>query len=266
ANSGCCGSVATPSITSCWRATPSDSVARSSSNNPARRVTPAAAGASDGWPSGYMACLCSAMESSIRKSARSRDSVARSPPEAGISPKILGPATAGRADAPGRMARREQTTPAPSCPSVRLCVSVLVHPSHAPATTGHRRSLVLLLLFYDDALGGEQQRGDRGRVLQRGAGHLGRVDHARRDQILERIGLGVVAEVLVLRLLHFADHDRRFGTRILGDHPHGVFQRPAHDVDADLLVFIAALDLIERALAVQQRHAAARHDPFLDRA
>jgi len=44
------GSVATPSITSWLRATPSETVARSSSSNPARRVTPDAAGASDGCP------------------------------------------------------------------------------------------------------------------------------------------------------------------------------------------------------------------------
>src|SRR2546425_3390462 len=90
-STGCLGSVATPWITSWWRATPSDRLDRSSSNRPARRVTAAAAGASDGWPSGYMACLWRAIDSSIRKSARSRDRVARSPEGAGMRPKIVGP-------------------------------------------------------------------------------------------------------------------------------------------------------------------------------
>src|SRR5256886_13407490 len=41
------------------------------------------------------------------------------------------------------------------------------------------------------------------------SGDLGGVDDARRHQVLERVGLGVVAEVLVLRLLHLPDDDRR---------------------------------------------------------
>ena len=38
------------------------------------RVTPATAASSDGCPSGYIACLCSAIDSSIRNSLSSRDS------------------------------------------------------------------------------------------------------------------------------------------------------------------------------------------------
>src|SRR6266576_2826159 len=141
----------------------------------------------------------------------------------------------------------------------------LVHPAHAATTTRHRRRLVLLLLLHDDALGREQQRRNGRRVLQRRAGDLSGVDDARRHQVLERVGLGVVAEVLVLRLLHLPDDDRRLGARVLRDHPHRLLERPAHDLTADLLVFIAPLHLVEHALAPQQRHTTARDDALLDR-
>src|SRR5437879_13002268 len=77
----------------------------------------------------------------------------------------------------------------------------LVHPSHAPTTTRHRRRLLLLPLLHHDALGREQQRRDRRRVLQGRTGDFGGVNHARGHEILETVGLGVVPEVVVLRLL-----------------------------------------------------------------
>src|SRR5260370_14954819 len=59
------------------RATPRESVGRSRNSSVARRTTLAAAGSREGWPSGYMACLWSAIESSMRNSPNSRDSAAR---------------------------------------------------------------------------------------------------------------------------------------------------------------------------------------------
>src|SRR5438034_7330449 len=58
-----------------------------------------------------------------------------------------------------------------------------VHPAHATAA-GHRGQLLLLLLLHHHALGGEEQSRDGRGVLQRGAGDLGGVDDAGRDQIL----------------------------------------------------------------------------------
>src|SRR5260370_1250058 len=83
-----------------------------------------------------------------------------------------------------------------------------------------RLLLVLPLLLTHHTPGCEHQCGDGRCVLKRGTRDLGRVDDARRHQILELVGLGVVAEVLVLRLLHLPDDDRRLGARILDDHPH----------------------------------------------
>ena len=37
--------------------------------------------------------------------------------------------------------------------------------------------------------GGDEQAGDRGRILQRGADDLGRVDHAGLDEVLVHVGL-----------------------------------------------------------------------------
>ena len=82
----------------------------------------------------------------------------------------------------------------------RAACCCLVHPAHAAARRTGRGRLVFLLLHHH-ALGGEQKAGDRRGVLQRRAGDLGRVDDAGLDQILVGIGRGVVAEVLVLRLL-----------------------------------------------------------------
>src|SRR5713226_8504099 len=141
---------------------------------------------------------------------------------------------------------------------------VLVHPPHATAT-GHRGHLLLLLLLHHHALGGEEQSRDGRGVLQRRAGDLGGVDDAGRDQILVLVGLGVVAEVELGRLLHLPDDDRALGTGVLNDDPDRLLERAADDLDAGLLVVIAAPNLVERLLAPQERHAAARHDALLDR-
>src|SRR6266487_1796313 len=149
--------------------------------------------------------------------------------------------------------------------SVRVTTSlILVHPAHATAA-GHRGHLLLLLLLRHHALGGEEQSRNGGGVLQRRAGDLGRVDDAGRDQILVLVGLGVVAVVQLGRVPHLADHDRRLGPGVLRDDPDGLLERAADDLDAGLLVVIAAPDLVERLLAPQERHAAARHDALLDR-
>src|SRR3989449_3825421 len=139
-----------------------------------------------------------------------------------------------------------------------------VHAAHATAA-GHRGHLLLLLLLRHHALGGEEQsRNGRG-VLQRRAGDLGRVDDAGRDQILELVGLGVVAVVQLGRLLHLPHDDRVLGTRVLHDDPDRFLERAADDLDAGLLVVIGAPDLLEGLLTPQQCDTAAWHDALLDR-
>ena len=50
-------------------------------------------------------------------------------------------------------------------------------------------------LVGDDALGGEQEAGDGGGVLQGGAGDLGGIDDARLDEVLVFTGGDVVADL-----------------------------------------------------------------------
>src|SRR5438876_6229541 len=119
-----------------------------------------------------------------------------------------------------------------------------IPPAHATAAR-HWGHLLLLLLLRHHALGGEEQSRDGGGVLQRRAGDLGRVDDAGRDQILVFVGLGVVAEVELGRLLHLPDDDRALGARVLNDDPDRLLERPADDLDAGLLVVIGAPDLLE---------------------
>src|SRR6266487_662925 len=149
--------------------------------------------------------------------------------------------------------------------SVRVTTSLsyLVHPAHATAAR-HRGYLAVLLLLHHHALGGEQQSRDGRGVLQRRARDLGRVDDAGRDQILVLVGLGVVAEVELGRLLHLAHDDRALGTRVLHDDPDRLLERAADDLDSRLLVVIGAPDFLEGLPAPQQRDAAARHDALLD--
>src|SRR5690606_1471020 len=64
--------------------------------------------------------------------------------------------------------------------------------AHAAGAAG-RRGLLLLRALGDEGLGGPDEPGDRGGVLQRGAGVLGRVDEARLGQVLVLEGGGVEA-------------------------------------------------------------------------
>ena len=76
-------------------------------------------------------------------------------------------------------------------------------PRGAVARRRRRPRLVLLRQLGDDALGREEQAGDGSRVLQRAAGHLGRVDDAGLDEVLVFAGGDVVAFV-AFALLDFA--------------------------------------------------------------
>src|SRR4051795_9982897 len=74
------------------------------------------------------------------------------------------------------------------------------------ASTRHAAAPILLGLVGDDGLGGEEQRRDGRRVLQRRAGHLGRVDDALGDQVDVLAGRGVEA-VAVLQGADLLRHD-----------------------------------------------------------
>ena len=84
------------------------------------------------------------------------------------------------------------------------------------------------------------------------------------DEIAVVAGLGVVAEAVLGVLQDLADDHRAVLAGVLHDLARRRLQRLAHDVDADLLVVVVGLEALERLDGAQQRHAAARHDAFLD--
>ncbi len=107
--------------------------------------------------------------------------------------------------------------------------------------------------------------GDRSRVLQRHAHHLGRVDDAGVDEVDILLVLGVIAIGVRLLLQQLADDDRGFLARILDDDADRVLDRAAHDGDALGLVVIVAGEVGEGLGGIEQGGAAAGHDAFLDR-
>ncbi len=112
--------------------------------------------------------------------------------------------------------------------------------------SGAAGSCVLRLrLVGHHGFGGDQQRSNRGGVLQRRADNLGRVDDAGLHHVGEGAGGGIIAFVGVLALEKLADDDRTLGTGILGNVAGRGLQGAAHDLDADLLVTVRGLQLVE---------------------
>ena len=85
--------------------------------------------------------------------------------------------------------------------------------------------------FSDGAVGGQQQAGNRSSILQRGAGHLGRIDHAHFHQVTIALGLGIETKA-ALALDHLVDHHRSLGTGVGADGTQRLFQRTTDDLDA----------------------------------
>src|SRR5690606_12348113 len=150
----------------------------------------------------------------------------------------------------------------PALALARVRASGSVHAAHAAR---HRRGLLGLLLLDDHRLRREQQAGDGRRVLERRAGDLRRVDHARLDQVLVLVGLGVVAEVEVVAAPDALDHDRAIQARVLRDLAQRLLERTQHDLRADLLVRILELEVLEPLLDTHERDAATRDNALLDR-
>ena len=97
----------------------------------------------------------------------------------------------------------------------------------------------LLRELGDDGFGGEQQAGDRRGVLQRAAGHLGRIDDAGFDQVFVFAG-GDVVTFVAFALLDFLHDERAFLARVIGELAERLFDRAAHDLHADLFVAFEA--------------------------
>src|SRR5207342_2033398 len=137
------------------------------------------------------------------------------------------------------------------------------HSAHSAAAHGHRR-LVLRQLAHR-RFGGDEEAGDRRRVLKRRTNHLGRVDHAGIGEVLINLGLGVEADPLVLAFEQLARNDRTVVTGVLSDLANRRIKRLADDIDAARLIVVLALQALKSLGGIEQRNAAARDDAFLDR-
>src|SRR4051812_31175805 len=129
----------------------------------------------------------------------------------------------------------------------------------APAATGRG----LLRLVGHDGLGGEEQRGDRRGVLQRRAGHLGRLDDAVGEHVDVLAGRGVEA-VTRPEAEHLLRHDAALEAGVDGDLLQRSQQRDLDDVRAGRLV-TAEVELLEGGHGgVGQRDAATGEQALLD--
>src|SRR5690606_23306284 len=107
----------------------------------------------------------------------------------------------------------------------------------------------------------QDQSGNRGGILQRRTGDLGRIDDADFHQFAELTCGGVVAEV-TLAFVHLCHHNGRLLTRVADDGAQGGLQGTADDIDARILVRVIALEAIQCLASTQQRDTASRDNAF----
>src|SRR6187431_3302728 len=123
--------------------------------------------------------------------------------------------------------------------------------------------LLVLRRFRDHDFRREQQAGDRGRVLQRQARDLGRVEDALFQHVAVLAGARVVAIGALARLDGVQD-DRGVFAGVLHDLAQRLFDGAGQDADADRLVFVRTFQLLEGLQRADQRDAAARDHAFFN--
>jgi len=115
-----------------------------------------------------------------------------------------------------------------------------------------------------EGLGGEEQGRDRGCILQRGAGHLGRIDDAGLEQVDHLAGGGVEAGGTGLGL-DLLDDDGAFESGVVGDEPCRGLEGSVHGAGAGGLVTFERVDGgLERCTRTEKGGAATSDDAFLD--
>src|SRR5690606_2787040 len=135
------------------------------------------------------------------------------------------------------------------------------HTAHAAHVGGAGRGR--LGRVGDGGFGRDHDARDRAGRGQGRADDLGRVDDAHFHQVAVLFGLGVEAEVGLVRLQHLADHDRAFDARVFRDLTDRSLQGATDDVDAGGLVGVVDLQRGQHLGGLQQGHAAARDDAFV---
>src|SRR6185312_16414085 len=144
-----------------------------------------------------------------------------------------------------------------------------IHTAHATHAAAHATGATMVVLFLlrrfaDHGFGGDHEAGDRGGVLQRRTGDLGRIEDAHLNHVAVFAGGGVVA-IVALAFGDLVQHHRRLFAGVGDDFAQRGFHRTLGDHDAVFLVLVVALQLADRGQCAHQRHAAAGHHAFLDR-
>src|SRR5439155_1550436 len=107
--------------------------------------------------------------------------------------------------------------------------------------------LLVLRRLGDHDLGREQQPGHRGGILQRQPRHLGRVQDTLLEHVAELAGSGVVPEGALAFLDAVEDH-RGVLAGVVDDLAQRLLDRARENADADRLVLIRRLELVEHLL------------------
>src|SRR6516164_3423855 len=141
--------------------------------------------------------------------------------------------------------------------------SLHIHSAHAARRAGMAVLLVLRSLGHHD-LGREQQARHRSGVLQRKTGYLGRVQDALIEHVPELARGGVPAES-ALAFLDAVEHHRGVLAGVVDDLAQRLLDRAGEDADADRLVLVRGLELLESALHADQCHAASGNHALFDR-
>src|SRR5215217_7975096 len=240
-----------------WRRPSSAARARASASSASARLgeTPVAA---------------TARSPRARPAAASRKAESAPPENATITPPVASSSRrrasslASRSFMPDSLGRGTKRNGGPPLPGGRRPRGVDVELEvHVAAAARHGGGLLLLRLVGHHGLGGQEQAGDRGRVLQGGTDDLGRVD----DPRLEHVGVLAGGRVQALARVEAADlldHHAALEAGVGGDLLQRLLERPADDGRPGRLV-TGQVDLGQGVLDPQQGHAAAGDDALLDR-
>src|SRR6185295_292346 len=169
---------------------------------------------------------------------------------------------------PRPLSRPPTTTPAFSrrwlltCRRPKTIRARLHHAAH-PAMVMVGLAGFLFRGFRDASFRRNHQAGYGSSVLQGDADDLGGIDDAHLEHVAVLTSLGVIAECSGSLIHDLADHDRALNACIVRDLADRRLQCLAHDVDADVLILIVALDRY-RLGGFQKHDAAARYNAFLD--
>jgi len=128
---------------------------------------------------------------------------------------------------------------------------------------GIAEAAFFLGLLGDHRLGGDEERRDRGRVLEGEAHDLCRVDDAPTSPWRHRRRLSVLAVVRIVLVEQLADDDRASAPEFSTIWRTGVWSARGRYRRRPLVV-VVDLELVERLAGVRQRNAAAGDDTLLD--